>query len=72
MADVRGTMRRIPDLDAEAARLARAQSAGAGISEGAVLPVRAGNRVRQYRVTSVELLGNNAVRLTCVPAANHD
>ena len=72
MADPPGTFRRIADLQAEADRLARKQAAGAGIREGTVLPVAADGKTRQMRVTSIEVLGNNAVRLTCVPEGSSE
>jgi hypothetical protein len=67
VTEVRGTLTRITDPGAEMDRLARKQAAGAGIREGTVLPVTADGKTRQMRVTSIEVLGNNAVRLTCVP-----
>jgi len=69
MADAPGTFRRIEDPQAEMERLARVHAASAGIREGTVIPVTVNGETRQYRVTSAEILGNGAVRLTCVPEA---
>jgi hypothetical protein len=69
-----GVLRDIADPEAEAARLAGQQAAGAGIREGTVLPVTVGGTVRQYRVTAIDVHASGCVSVLCIPqaAGEHD
>lgn len=72
MADTRGTLRPIGDLDAEADRLARRQAAGAGIREQTVIPVTVDGGIRHVRVVAIETLDDGCLSLLCAPEAAHE